>query len=1141
MDKNIDSIMNFWMTVEYLQPQEVPKLNPREFCFRAESEEKLPWNDATRLQKIEKKLAQLSKNKSGKTHKAIHHIYCGLYDASKLASDLGVWFGQTDKDREFISARMKRAAAVLIKADQNGLVLDVSISSTPWAMGMLNPSKKSNLRPFGGESGFETTTKDQIASMLSDWSLVDSETGRSERVFRNVDLQDCLDVASHLFSAVEWSPSSLETGCLINTVFPRTDSEDASDDMLNSFIVDDLEAVRLAISRGAVGNGLRTYLSDPSKLPIRTDVQSDRWAATVQGVSPDRFPSGRWPSAHPLAVAQQFAVNSAFQRLANGGIFSVNGPPGTGKTTLLKDVVAGVITERAKVLASFDNPRNAFSNSFRLPGAYSNSYELSEKLKGFGIVVASSNNAAIENVTMELPGEKSISVGDFKIDYFKSISDRLLANGTPNIDPSDDDSESLPPREVKTWGLISAPLGRSANRSRFANIFWFGNEKDEDGKPLDTLKTFLSRSSDSSETGWIKARTRFNNLLSEVEQTQSDLQNIFRAALEFRSIGERSFDDERAVLNAALSASRQKYESIIGEKDRQKIELESLQATQSSDDSYRRLATQKSSLVRTISDLSKSFPNLKAIPSSDDLRALKARLQRDYNIKFASRPSWLQQIFNRAVKTTWQSECQAASDSLHRLEHLVMQWRQLGKTQQSLSEMAVPHISADILRHQIEKNSSTVANLEIQAITVAKEIQGIQSSINALHAQERNRQRLATDLDSQLRRHQINMSDLNAWLGNVGGDQFQLSSPWSTTKFLKLRHQLLQAALELHKAFFMGAHREMSANLSVAADLLQGKAVPQRGDVSHIWDSLFLVVPVVSTTFASCSRMFKGLEQEEIGWLLVDEAGQATPQSAVGAIWRAKRSVIVGDPLQLEPVVSLPEHAVLSLCKAYKVNDKWNPQLSSVQTLADTVNPIGTFIGRGLSRIWVGSPLIVHRRCTNPMFAISNEIAYDGLMVYGTNSKSAANSDSRWIDKKPNSNNGHWVPNQGTLALEIVKDIASSRGVRDKDGNYNIFVITPYRDIAAEMDSLLKNAGFDDKISGTVNTFQGREARTVVFLLGGDPKKKRAVSSFAAKSPNLVNVAVTRAKTELIVIGDKDLWADAPYFKQMEERLQARG
>lgn len=56
--------------------------------------------------------------------------------------------------------------------------------------------------------------------------------------------------------------------------------------------------------------------------------------------------------------------------------------------------------------------------------------------------------------------------------------------------------------------------------------------------------------------------------------------------------------------------------------------------------------------------------------------------------------------------------------------------------------------------------------------------------------------------------------------------------------------------------------------------------------------------------------MFSQMKTGTIPWLFVDEAGQAVPQAAAGAIWRSKRAVIVGDPFQIEPVVTIPEQLV---------------------------------------------------------------------------------------------------------------------------------------------------------------------------------------------------------------------------------------
>ncbi|MCI7581677.1 hypothetical protein [Campylobacter sp.] len=50
-------------------------------------------------------------------------------------------------------------------------------------------------------------------------------------------------------------------------------------------------------------------------------------------------------------------------------------------------------------------------------------------------------------------------------------------------------------------------------------------------------------------------------------------------------------------------------------------------------------------------------------------------------------------------------------------------------------------------------------------------------------------------------------------------------------------------------------------------------------------------MPVISSTFASFSRLFGFSNTAFIGNLLIDEAGQATPPAALGALMRAKNAL----------------------------------------------------------------------------------------------------------------------------------------------------------------------------------------------------------------------------------------------------------
>jgi hypothetical protein len=77
---------------------------------------------------------------------------------------------------------------------------------------------------------------------------------------------------------------------------------------------------------------------------------------------------------------------------------------------------------------------------------------------------------------------------------------------------------------------------------------------------------------------------------------------------------------------------------------------------------------------------------------------------------------------------------------------------------------------------------------------------------------------------------------------------------------------------------------------------------------------------------------------------------------------------------------------------------------------------------------------------------------------------------------------------------------------------------------------------------GTVHTFQGKEAEAVILVLGADRHARHAGAArwWAASRPNLLNVAATRARKRLYLVGDVELWGNLPYFDVARALLPVR-
>lgn len=1063
------AIINFWRAVETFEPQKVAKpslKNSEERIFAVQRDEPLPWQAAASSRR------QFQKTESGKIN---YRIYGGVFRVKRLKELFDEMF---DDDSPIFDDRHDGdAAAFTFTVNELGQPLPgtFALSSCAWITGKTRRDGHKAADWLEGfdraESEFAEKFEERMATLArrqsaasSDDSLEDNAANddapnddekrveampiltfedllvEAKRVCENLNVQDLIE-----------QPTEIRI-----KEFAARRSENAYDDtdFLNSFFYRDLGRVAAEVRHGNYGEGLKRYLASDTDLNLseRVDLRQSPDAAFRQ-LSPALFSPGRWAAQDkPPAFSQQIALNSMWQELANdSGLFAVNGPPGTGKTTLLRDLIAAVVVERAVKLAAYANPRRAFAESGvsweRTDAQKSKTHRLlrvPEELKNFGIVVASSNNGAVENISLELPAEKEID-RDWRAacDYFSSVAVNLTKDAKKNFPGK------------PAWGLAAAKLGNSQNRADFVSRFWF----DAEG-----FKSELN---------------------SEATDDECWQEQWKKAVADFRAA---------RTNEQTLRAARAKLYDEMRERPRLLEKLDELPA-------------RRENLTARLSNF-----ELKKRRKEDDLNTLNETLRELSEKERAhaeNRPSWFSVLLSFGRK---RREWQAENARLSKL--LAAQKDKISDAEYDLSR-----IRADRAKVAAELEKS-----ENLSRTIKRRIEEINRNLEK--AQTEWGERFLTDAQ---------------WFKAENEIGRELSSPWADAEWSAARIRLFAAALQLHKAFVYANARKIYRNLDAFVDLLKGQINFQTAisnGASDVWATFFLVVPVVSTTFASFDKLFAALRREEIGWLLVDEAGQAVPQAAAGAIWRARRAVLVGDPLQLEPVVTIPRKMQKILARKYAVGETWLPADTSAQELADKANRLGTYLNARGKRIWVGSPLRVHRRCLNPMFSIANRIAYDGLMIYGTSPEKENATPlppSRWFDVTSAKSEGNWIPAETDETEKLIQEL-----IKDEVSPSAIYLVSPFAHVADRLKKLGGQYGIytdQQRHAGTIHTTQGRQAEVVILVLGGNPSGNGA-RDWAASKPNLLNVAVSRAQRRLYVVGDKQAWQKRAYFKTAIAELQ---
>ena len=243
---------------------------------------------------------------------------------------------------------------------------------------------------------------------------------------------------------------------------------------------------------------------------------------------------------------------------------------------------------------------------------------------------------------------------------------------------------------------------------------------------------------------------------------------------------------------------------------------------------------------------------------------------------------------------------------------------------------------------------------------------------------------------------------------------------------------------------------------------------------------------VLSTTYSAKSCISKDMVFD---YVIMDEASQVDIKTGALALSCAMNTVIVGDDKQLPNVVSREEAQALNAIQStYNVDDRYNAVTHSfLQSCVEVFKDAPVTLLRE------------HYRCHPKIIEFCNQKFYDGELVAMTTDHGEDKVLQVVRTVKGNHARGHF--NQREI------DVITQEVMSEYVDMGTVGIITPYRSQAEEIN---KAIGTD--IASTVHKYQGRECDTIIMSTVDN-----APTEFS-DDPNLLNVAISRAKTHLCIV-----------------------
>jgi DNA replication ATP-dependent helicase Dna2 len=329
---------------------------------------------------------------------------------------------------------------------------------------------------------------------------------------------------------------------------------------------------------------------------------------------------------------------------------------------------------------------------------------------------------------------------------------------------------------------------------------------------------------------------------------------------------------------------------------------------------------------------------------------------------------------------------------------------------------------------------------------------------------------------------------------NIGGDV--LLGAFTNTAVDKMLMALLDADPDTR---FLRIGRssdspELASRLGDPSDFFSDDLAAKQPSIRAVRQAMDGIRIVASTAHRACTLPY--LRQRQFEMTIVDEAAQLTEPLTLGLVLRARRFVLIGDDRQLPPVVRT---SGLAWSMYERLKEEAEVSSSRTLTLLDT-----------------------QYRMHPEIMAVSNRLFYDGRLHSGVT------QDER---RPPEGNPVMFVPvatgaaggadsRRNEAEAEAVAQLVRRYRAMPTDHPLTIGVVSPFRAQVALLRHLLTDV---DVTIDTVERFQGGERDIMILSL------VRAQSSDFVFDERRLNVAITRARRQLVFVAHPELFSNSRY------------